>query len=115
MPYKDPEKQKQAQRESHERRKQTEVWAEAQRESRQKRKNVVIEIKESTPCADCGNYYPHYVMDFDHRDPSIKTMNVSRMVSLRGVETILEEIAKCDLVCANCHRERTFGVGGKHM
>lgn len=48
-------------------------------------------------------------MDFDHRDPATKTKAVSQLISeCRSMDIILEEIAKCDLVCANCHRIRTW-------
>lgn len=57
---------------------------------------------------DCGVHYPSYVMDFDHRDPSTKKGGVGKFVSV-GWKSLKEEIAKCDLVCANCHRERTWG------
>ena len=62
--------------------------------------------KELHPCKDCGLRYKHYQMDFDHlRD---KKWNISRIVKhTGGLEPIKAEIAKCDLVCANCHRERT--------
>lgn len=66
----------------------------------------VRKMKEA-PCKDCGVSYPHYVMDFDHLVD--KTHNVSNMVrsgySLARVKT---EIEKCELVCSNCHRERTW-------
>lgn len=65
-------------------------------------------IKESTPCMDCGHKFPSYVMDFDHRPDEIKCGDISKMIySSRPLETILAEIAKCDLVCGNCHRIRT--------
>ena len=64
-----------------------------------------IESAKAVPCADCGQRYPHYVMDFDHRDPTIKVMNVGET---RSKAKTLEEIAKCDVVCSNCHRERTW-------
>lgn len=67
---------------------------------------VVAKIK-SGPCKDCGNKFPVICMDFDHVKPG-KVMNVSRMVSLGySIKDIMEEIAKCDLVCACCHRIRT--------
>ena len=47
-------------------------------------------------------------MDFDHRDATTKTFIVSDIVNHSGMKAILEEIAKCDLVCSNCHRIRTF-------
>ena len=57
---------------------------------------------------DCGGEYPPYVMDFDHRDPLDKTDNVANAVHNGwSVTKFRAEIAKCDVVCANCHRERT--------
>jgi hypothetical protein len=69
------------------------------------RNRTIINDAKDKPCMDCGIKYPIHVMDFDHaRD--VKTAAVSRMTSL-AVETVLKEIAKCDVVCSNCHRERT--------
>lgn len=74
---------------------------------KQERLGCVKQAKDK-PCADCGERYPHFVMDFDHRDPSTKVFTIgaqkSRSMSL---DKLLEEIAKCDVVCANCHRYRT--------
>ena len=57
------------------------------------------------PCVDCGEADP-IVLEFDHlRD---KVANVTKLASTkRPWSAILEEIAKCDVVCANCHRRRT--------
>lgn len=66
-------------------------------------------LKEGRPCADCGRLYPPYVMEWDHLPGTTKTLalaNTRRAVY--GKKRILAEIAKCELVCANCHRERTF-------
>jgi hypothetical protein len=46
-------------------------------------------------------------MDFDHREPSTKAATVTRMIGRAGTARILAEVAKCDIVCANCHRDRT--------
>lgn len=43
------------------------------------------------------------VFDFDHRDPSMKDSNVSKT----QISKLVEEMAKCDLLCANCHRLKT--------
>ena len=69
------------------------------------RGQLVLDAK-SRPCADCGVHYPYYVMDFDHRDGRLKEflLNSVHRVTKRA---ILREIEKCDVVCANCHRERT--------
>jgi hypothetical protein len=58
------------------------------------------------PCLDCGETDP-LVLDFDHREPSTKSNEVSRMVRSRPWRVVLEEIEKCDVRCANCHRRRT--------
>jgi hypothetical protein len=86
-----------------------ELVLERNKKIRQKKKDYIREAK-NVPCADCGIQYPHYVMDFDHRDPNEKEANIALMVSQGfGWDKVLNEIAKCDIVCSNCHRERTFG------
>ncbi len=60
---------------------------------------------------DCSVQYPPYVMQFDHRDPAAKAFSVGRVITRWSWESILAEVAKCDLVCANCHAERTWGPG----
>ena len=61
---------------------------------------------KARPCADCGVQYPPYVMDFDHVRGE-KLFNVSAKAGSMARERRDAEIAKCDLVCANCHRIRT--------
>jgi hypothetical protein len=62
------------------------------------------------PCVDCGESDIR-CLDFDHRDPTQKSMNVSAMVFLHVAWKRIEaEIAKCDVRCANCHRKRTSEV-----
>ena len=71
-------------------------------------RGILIDFK-SVPCADCGVTYPHYVMDFDHLDPTKKLYNVSSMVGKgKSKNDVLNEISKCGVVCANCHRKRTW-------
>ena len=45
-------------------------------------------------------------MDFDHIGS--KRLEVSRLVFVSGTAALLEEIKKCEVVCANCHRIRTM-------
>ena len=67
----------------------------------------IRELKESKPCLDCNVKYPYYVMDFDHQRDKIKA--ISKMVSSScSLETIKKEIEKCEIICSNCHRIRTF-------
>src|SRR6476661_3498495 len=68
----------------------------------------ILDQLRSVACADCGGTFPQCAMDFDHRDPTTKTRSVTRMISRASIERILVEVAKCDIVCANCHRLRTF-------
>lgn len=70
-------------------------------------KKILIEIKEHTPCMDCGIDYHYYVMDFDHRPGVDKKFELSDFKNISSVLKLWEEMAKCDLVCANCHRIRT--------
>jgi hypothetical protein len=65
----------------------------------------VIERAKAVPCADCGERYPSYVMDFDHLHGD-KLANVSSLKTA-SLERLLGEMHKCDVVCANCHRLRT--------
>ena len=79
---------------------------EGARSRRRKIRALVKELK-GVPCVDCGESYPSYVMDFDHISDD-KACNVSEMVTRTvGEETLRAEVAKCEVVCANCHRERT--------
>jgi L-lysine 2,3-aminomutase len=59
------------------------------------------------PCADCGNEFPYYVMDLDHVRGT-KVGGVSRLINRGNMSLLLVEIEKCDVVCANCHRIRTW-------
>src|SRR5712691_5329844 len=61
----------------------------------------------NVPCADCGRRFPPYVMQFDHLNGAVKQFTVTRIIN-RSRKLILEEVSKCDIVCANCHRQRTY-------
>jgi hypothetical protein len=68
----------------------------------------LLDQLRDVPCADCGRRFPPCAMDFDHRDPRMKRCGVTRMVGRAGAARMLAEAAKCDIVCANCHRSRTL-------
>lgn len=72
-----------------------------------KRHEELLRQLKSNPCVDCGGVFPWYCMDFDHRDSASKKAPVSRLRST-SKRLLLEEVAKCDLVCAICHRKRTW-------
>lgn len=75
--------------------------------NREEINQYVNEIKSTTPCTDCGKLYPHYVMDFDHLHD--KKFEIGRFAHCGySLEIVKEEIKKCELVCSNCHRSRTW-------
>lgn len=69
----------------------------------------IANAAKNVPCTDCGVRYPSYVMQFDHIDPSTKTANIGRLINGGSKAKLLAEIEKCEVVCANCHAERTHG------
>ncbi len=75
---------------------------------RRRGRKEYIQQAKAVPCTDCGVQYPPYVMDFDHVRGK-KTMDISDMISTcKPFSVIKEEIEKCEVVCSNCHRERTY-------
>lgn len=70
------------------------------------RRAEVATLKESNPCTDCGGFFLAVSMDYDHVAAD-KDRDVSKLVHYASMTQILAEIAKCELVCANCHRVRT--------
>ena len=72
--------------------------------ARLERTRYLIAYFATHPCVDCGETDP-VVLEFDHlRD---KEFEVTQALADRRWSRILEEIEKCDVVCANCHRRRT--------
>jgi hypothetical protein len=65
------------------------------------------EVKEKNPCMDCKVWYPYYMMDFDHVRGT-KQANVAELINTLSKKRLDEEIAKCEVVCSNCHRARTY-------
>ena len=76
-----------------------------QRDRRSKAIKYVQEYKQSAGCTDCGEKYPYFVLQFDHIGND-KEFNVSQMMN-RSLDDIKKEIAKCEVVCANCHAYRS--------
>src|SRR5690242_5861550 len=65
----------------------------------------VTEYLLQHPCVDCGET-SRGVLEFDHRDPAQKRLAVSRLAESGGWRSVLLEIEKCEVRCANCHRKR---------
>jgi hypothetical protein len=69
-------------------------------------KKYVDEYKIKKGCACCGYNKHASALDFDHLDPSTKSMAVSQMLAL-SFKRLKNEINKCQVLCANCHRIKT--------
>lgn len=74
-----------------------------------KRRNLKIQLIQQAggKCIDCGYKGPPFMFDFDHRNPDEKSFEVNNGGNGVSIERLIAEAAKCDLVCANCHRFRT--------
>lgn len=64
------------------------------------------DVKDA-PCLDCGVKYHFSAMEFDHLPEHPKRFELSEGYRY-SIRTLEAEIAKCELVCANCHRYRTW-------
>ena len=95
MPYKDKLRERQRQR------------------VRQAERRVWLNTIKAQPCTDCNKGYPPEVMEFDHIRGT-KRFNIG--LGWKNRKTlVLKEIAKCDLVCANCHRLRHIARVGENL
>jgi hypothetical protein len=69
----------------------------------------IVELFRERPCIDCGETDP-LVLEFDHIGP--KNFNIAKGLPNNNWQAVLDEIATCEVVCANCHRRRTSLRGG---
>ena len=112
MPFKDHEKRKQYQREYHRRyyqdhsakyKEKAKNW---NRSQRRWARDYIQRVKRLNKCIDCGESNP-LVLEFDHVKE--KSHNISDMVNgSYSIAAIKEEIRKCEIRCANCHRIKTI-------
>jgi hypothetical protein len=68
----------------------------------------LIRAAKDKPCAECGNSFPYYVMDLDHVRGTKKFNLGGGRAPRYGIKAVEEELEKCEPVCANCHRIRTY-------
>ena len=114
MATKDPVKRQLAQRKYYEANKAL-VKARSRERTTRTRKLVrawLFEYLKTHPCVDCGETNP-IILEFDHRADATKHFNIGDVshkgTSLRRVQ---EEVAKCEVRCANCHRKKTYREAG---
>jgi len=68
------------------------------------RRKVMVREKFGENCVRCGDWLFPREMEFHHREPSSKEGNLSDLFRIASKEAILAEVAKCDILCRNCHR-----------
>lgn len=79
----------------------------AHAKKRDAKMRTTLDNLKNKPCADCGVLYPPWVTDFHHIDPTTKIAAICQLMRKRvALQTLLDEVAKCVLICANCHRQR---------
>ena len=78
----------------------------SKRKLRLARTKYLLKFFVANPCVDCGENDP-VVLEFDHLDAKAKSFSIGQGLSNRNWQSVLDEIGKCEVVCANCHRRRT--------
>jgi len=71
------------------------------------RRKKLIELHGSS-CHDCQREYPAHIYEFHHRDPKQKRFTLGGKELNRRWESVMSEVSKCDMLCANCHKERHY-------
>lgn len=86
--------------------------------TKQTLQQYVLDIKNSTPCTDCGVIYQDepWLTEFDHVSDN-KSYEISTLLTMGSLKNLQQEIAKCELLCLICHRRRTAKRGnwGSYM
>lgn len=70
-------------------------------------KALIKALLQKSSCMDCGTT-DWEVLEFDHRDPKTKRDDIGKLMTRGSITILRAEIAKCDIVCSNCHRKRTM-------
>lgn len=74
---------------------------------RSRNRQFVWDYLLANPCTKCAESNP-ILLEFDHRDPTMKLNNVSSMVNSEySIAKLTSEIEKCDVLCVRCHRLKT--------
>lgn len=102
MPYADPEKQKAFQRQHYKEYKA--LYLKRSRDRKKRYRKDWIKFKSTLACLKCGEE-DYRCLDFHHRDPATKEFKVADKAGRIPLKTVLIEVAKCDVLCANCHRK----------
>jgi hypothetical protein len=85
------------------------------RKHKKHRSNIISWVEDKytgVPCMACDGVFDWVAMDFDHRPEETKSFGIATkgtlVVSPKNIAMLMKEIDKCDLICSNCHRVRTW-------
>ena len=80
-----------------------------QKQSRHRNISFIREQKQGKRCVDCREDYPYWMLEFDHLPGHEKLFTIGgRRARDFTIQQLIDEIAKCDIVCSNCHKNRTY-------
>ena len=72
--------------------------------NKEKIKDIILQYKQGKKCSRC-NFSNPLALDFHHKNPKDKEFSISKAyIKGIGIEKLEKEIAKCEILCANCHR-----------
>lgn len=75
---------------------------------RREARRALIDKLKAVPCKDCNGEFHSAAMHFDHLPGTAKRFNIGERYAGASEIDLLDEIAKCEIVCANCHAVRTY-------
>ena len=88
-------------------------WSLCKQHYRARRRRIIRDVCAAELgglCTRCGESFPSYVFDFHHASPD-KEGSPSNMADNASIRAIAQEVSKCTLLCANCHRIEHHGLG----
>ena len=74
-----------------------------------KKRKFYREYKKNLKCQQCGEAHPA-CLEFHHRNPEEKEFGIGHSIEKKSVEQVMNEIAKCDVLCANCHKKLHYDL-----
>lgn len=109
MPIKDPEKRRKYQREYMRKwyRKNKKKHIAYVRNREKKIKNWLKDYKSTLECENCGENHPA-CLDFHHINSEDKEFAIGRIKDYMSWKRLKNELAKCEVLCANCHRKKHY-------
>lgn len=75
---------------------------------RREKFRFIVRKAKDVPCSKCGLRFHFSAMDFHHRDKNEKLFEIGDIRLFSSEKKLLEELAKCDVLCSNCHRVITW-------